>query len=123
VGAWEVPEVITLYRPVGRNELALIEESGFAEFPPRLPEQPIFYPVTNEEYATQIARDWNAKMNADKAGYVTKFNVDKSFLDDYERHVVGGSEHKEYWILAEDVDKFNASIIGPIEVIAEYRDE
>jgi hypothetical protein len=39
-----------LYRPVGPKELALIAESGFREFPPRLPEQPIFYPVTNEEY-------------------------------------------------------------------------
>jgi len=48
---------ITLYRPVGPKELALIEESGWREFPLRLPEQPIFYPVLNEEYATQIARD------------------------------------------------------------------
>jgi hypothetical protein len=113
-------ETITLYRPVGQNELALIEESGFTAFPPRLPEQPIFYPVTNEEYATQIARDWNAKMNADRAGYVTKFDVDKAFLDKYERQVVGGSEHEEYWIPAEDLAEFNSRIVGLIEVIAEY---
>jgi len=50
-----------LYRPVGRGELELIRASGFREFPPRLPEQPIFYPVLTEEYATQIARDWNTK--------------------------------------------------------------
>ena len=50
---------ITLYRPVGPQELALIEASGWREFPPRLPEQPIFYPVLNEEDAIQIARDWN----------------------------------------------------------------
>ncbi len=116
----EMHETVTLYRPVGKKELALIEESGFAKFPPRLPEQPIFYPVTNEDYATQIARDWNAKMNADKIGFVTKFNVDKAFLDKFEGQVVGGSEHEEYWIPAEDLDKFNASIVGPIEVIAEY---
>lgn len=113
-------ETITLYRPVGKNELALIEESGFTAFPPRLPEQPIFYPVTNEEYATQIARDWNAKMNADRAGYVTKFSVAKDFLDKYERKIVGGSEHEEYWIPAEDLPQFNTNIVGPIEVIAEY---
>ena len=50
-----------LYRPVGRKELELIRESGYREFPPRLPHQPIFYPALNEEYATRIARDWNTK--------------------------------------------------------------
>ncbi|MCW5960282.1 MAG: hypothetical protein KIS76_08975 [Pyrinomonadaceae bacterium] len=50
-------KTITLFRPVGKNELALIEESDFTAFPPRLPEQPIFYPVLNENYAIQIARD------------------------------------------------------------------
>jgi hypothetical protein len=113
-------EVVTLFRPVGKNELALIETSGFTAFPPRLPEQPIFYPVTNEEYAIQIARDWNSKMNADRAGYVTRFDVDKTFLDKYKRQVVGGSEHEEYWIPAEDLADFNANIVGVIEVIAEY---
>ena len=33
-----------LYRPVGEQELALIRESKYTAFPPRLPEQPIFYP-------------------------------------------------------------------------------
>lgn len=51
----------TLYRPVGQAEMDLIRASRFREFPPRLPEQPIFYPVLTEEYATQIARDWNTK--------------------------------------------------------------
>ncbi|MDG9666544.1 hypothetical protein ONV78_02275 [Hahella sp. CR1] len=47
----------TLFRPTGPNELALVEESGFKRWPPRLSEQPIFYPVCNEDYARQIARD------------------------------------------------------------------
>ena len=41
-------ETTTLYRPVGSEELRLIAASGFREFPPRLPGQPIFYPVLNE---------------------------------------------------------------------------
>jgi hypothetical protein len=41
-------ETITLYRPVGPKELELIVASGYREFPPRLPEQAIFYPVLNE---------------------------------------------------------------------------
>ena len=59
-------ETTVLFRPVGENELRLIAESGFRSFPPRLPGQPIFYPVLNEEYATQIARDWNAKNSQSK---------------------------------------------------------
>ena len=114
-------ETITLFRPVGKNELALIENSEFTAFPPRLPEQPIFYPVLNEEYATQIARDWNAKYNADKLGYVTKFEVQKEFLDNYETKIVGGKTHEEYWIPAEDLAEFNRNIVGKIEVIAEFR--
>jgi hypothetical protein len=114
-------QTTTLYRPVGESELALIRESGNTRFPPRLPEQPIFYPVLNEAYATQIARDWNAKHNRDKVGYVTRFRVRTDFLDGYEVRVVGGSEHEEYWIPAEELEEFNRNIIGEIEVIAEYR--
>jgi hypothetical protein len=79
---------ITLYRPVGPKELVLIEESGWRKFPPRLMEQPIFYPVMNEEYAIQIARDWNVP--ASGSGYVTKFNVNTEFLSRYEIQNVGG---------------------------------
>lgn len=114
-------ETITLYRPTGKNELALIEESGFTKFPPRLPEQPIFYPVCNEEYATKIARDWNAKCNADKLGYVTNFEVRKEFLDKYEAQVVGGEICEEYWIPAEELEEFDRNIVGKIEVISEFR--
>ena len=114
-------ETITLYRPVGKNELALIEASEWSAFPPRLLEQPIFYPVCNEEYATKIAREWNAKYNADKLGYVTKFEVRKEFLANYEIQVVGGEICEEYWIPAEDLEEFNKNIIGEIEVIAEFR--
>ncbi len=114
-------EITVLYRPVGEEELKLIKESGYKTFPPRLPEQPIFYPVLNEEYATQIARDWNAKYNTSKCGYVTRFRVRSAFLQRYEVQTVGGSEHQEYWIPAEDLDELNRNIIGDIEVLAEYR--
>jgi len=114
-------ETVILFRPVGKNELALIKQSDFTAFPPRLPEQPIFYPVLNEDYATQIARDWNAKYNADKIGYVTKFAVRKHFLANYEVKTVGGKTHEEYWIPAEDLEEFNRNIVGKIEVISEFK--
>src|SRR3954467_10187823 len=110
-------DTITLYRPVGPKELALIRESGDQAFPPRLPEQPIFYPVINEEYATQIARDWNVK--ASGVGYVTRFRVRTAFLQKYDVHIVGSSVHQEYWIPAEDLEQFNQNIIGLIDVISE----
>ena len=116
-------KTITLFRPVGTKELALIKESEFTAFPPRLPEQPIFYPVLNEEYAAQIARDWNAKYNEDKIGYVTKFKVRKEFLDNYEVKIVGGKTHEEYWIPAEDLEEFNQNIVGKIKVISEFKGE
>ena len=96
----------------------LVEASGWREWPPRLPEQPIFYPVLNEDYARQIARDWNVK--ASGAGYVTRFDVEKAFLDRYEVHQVGGRTILEYWIPAEDLQSLNAHIVGLIEVVAEY---
>lgn len=114
-------ETTLLYRPVGEKELELIRASGFKEFPPRLPEQPIFYPVLSEEYAVQIARDWNAKYNQDKVGYVTRFSVRTDYLSKYEVRVVGGREHEEYWIPAEELGEFNRQIVGDIEVIAEFR--
>ena len=112
-------ETVTLWRPTGPKELALIRESGMRAFPPRLPEQPIFYPVTTEDYAVKIARDWNVK--ASGAGFVTRFEVLKSFLDRYEVQNAGGRAHREYWIPAEELPAFNAAIVGEIVVVAEFR--
>ena len=112
-------ETVTLWRPVGPKELKLIEESGMRAFPPRLPEQPIFYPVLSEEYAIKIARDWNVP--ASGAGFVTRFRVSRAFLDRHAPQAAGGRAHLEYWIPAEDLPAFNDAIVGPIEVIAEFR--
>jgi hypothetical protein len=117
-----VPSTTTLYRPVGQKELDLIRESDFKAFPPRLFWQPIFYPVLNEEYAVGIARNWNTKDEASGfVGYVTRFEVRTEFLSKYDVQTVGSRVHQEYWIPAEDLEAFNQNIIGPIEVIAEFR--
>jgi hypothetical protein len=115
------PDTRALYRPVGPKELALIRDSGFRAFPPRLPEQPIFYPVLTEDCAVKIARDWNVK--ASGSGYVTRFSVRRSFLNRYEVQDAGGSLHQEYWIPAEDLPQLNENIVGVIEVIAEFNRE
>ena len=113
-------ETVTMYRPVGSKELKLIEESDFKAYPPRLPDQPIFYPVLNEDYARQIAKDWNSRLNDDKEGYVTRFNVRKDVADKYKPEVVGARMHEEIWVPAEELADFNAAIIGKIEIIAKY---
>lgn len=113
-------KTVTLFRPVGLKELELIRESGYRAFPPRLPEQPIFYPVLNEEYATQIARDWNTKHSEAGRGFVTRFEVSAEFLSRYEVQTVGGRIHQEYWIPAEDLQEFNENIVGMIQVVAEF---
>lgn len=111
-------ETVTLWRPAGPEEIALVEASGWREWPPRLPGQPIFYPVLNEEYATKIARDWNVKHSG--SGYVTRFEVRRSFLDRYQVRQAGGRTILEYWIPAGDLAELNANIVGLIEVTAEY---
>jgi hypothetical protein len=113
-------ETTVLFRPVGESELRLIVESGYRAFPPRLPSQPIFYPVLNEEYATQIARDWNAKDSESGAGYVTRFAVRTDYLSQFTVHKVGGVVHLEYWIPGEKLAEFNQNIVGPIEIVSEF---
>ncbi len=110
---------VTLYRPVGPEELALVRKSGFKSWPPRLPEQPIFYPVTNEQYAIDIASDWNVK--ASGYGAVTRFEVKRSFMERYPVHQVGAAHHTEWWVPAEDLEELNRNIVGMIEVVREYR--
>lgn len=111
-------QIITLYRPVGPKELKLIENSGWKNFPPRLPEQPIFYPVMNEDYAIQIARDWN--VGASGSGYVTMFNVSEDYIRKFDIQNVGGPIHNELWIPAEELSEFNNNIIGLIKVTKSF---
>jgi hypothetical protein len=111
----------TLYRPVGRKELELVRASGFRAFPARLPGQPFFYPVLNEEYATQIARDWNTKDEVSGyEGYVLKFGVRTDFLSRYVTNIVGASSHCEYWTPAEDMEELNCNIDGTIEITGSF---
>lgn len=111
-------KIVVLYRPTGPEEMQLIEQSNYKKWPPRLPEQPIFYPVTNEAYAIQIAKEWN--IPASGVGFVTRFHVKKSFMDKYKIEKVGGDIHTEWWIPAEDVIEMNNNIVGLIEVLHKF---
>jgi hypothetical protein len=111
-------DLVTLFRPTGLAELELVRESGYRRWPPRLPDQPIFYPVTNERYATEIASRWNTKDG--KSGFVTKFLVRAEFMRRYEIHQVGAAHHTEWWVPATELEELNGNIVGLIEVVAKY---
>lgn len=109
-----------LYRPVGQAEYELIAQTDFARFPPRLPEQPIFYPVLNRQYAHEIAEKWNTRYaDSGYKGYVTRFEVEDTFVSNYPVQTVGASYHQELWIPAEKLEEFNRHIIGKIQIIEE----
>jgi hypothetical protein len=107
-----------LFRPVGPAELALLEANGFSRWPPRLPEQPIFYPVTNFEYAAEIASKWNVAESG--TGFVTRFHVRTEFMERFDVHCVGAAHHTEWWILAELLEELNDNIVGRVEVVARF---
>ena len=108
---------IIMYRPTGQAELDLVAQSGYRAWPPRLPEQPIFYPVTNEQYAVELTQ-WN--ITDFGKGYVTRFEVDEAFMNRYTIHCVGKDYHTEWWVPAEDLAEFNQHIVGLIEVVGEF---
>lgn len=110
-----------LFRPVGRDELAKIEASGMKAFPPRLPAQPIFYPVLSFAYAEQIACDWNSTSDSHAfLGYVVEFDVDDAFAARYAPRTVGSAAHRELWVPADELAAFNRHITGDIRLVAAY---
>lgn len=114
----------TLFRPVGLYEMKLIIDEDLCRFPPRLPEQPIFYPVLNKPYADQIALEWNTKDKfSGYAGYVTQFEVDEEYISQFEEQIVGTSKHKELWIPSEELHNFNRHIHGGIRILDAYYGE
>lgn len=113
-----------LYRPTGYKELLLLKESGWAAWPPRLPDQPIFYPVTTQSYAEKIARDWNSVLAApDNYGFVARFEINAETAARYPVEQAGGRAHEELWVPAEDLALFNQGILGPIEVLCAFKDK
>lgn len=107
-----------LYRPTGLKELALVAASGWRAWPPRLADQPFFYPVLSLDYARKIARDWNARDEfSGFVGFVTRFEITAAAAQRYPVQRAGGASHEELWIPAAELDAFNQQIVAPITVI------
>lgn len=94
-------------------------EGGMKGFPPRKPEQPIFYPVLNLEYADEIAKKWNAESQS-ASGYVAKFNLDDAYAGRFEPQKVGASHHLELWVPSEELSRFNEYILPPILIVSAH---
>jgi hypothetical protein len=109
-----------LFRPVGLQELQLIADTNFRSYPPRLPDQPTFYPVLNFEYARQIAEGWNTRYNNPPCGFITRFEIEDEYAKQFNVETVGARENQELWIPAENLEEFNANIIGKITIEAAY---
>lgn len=108
-----------LYRPVGLRELELIAASGYTEYPPRLPWQPVFYPVLTPEYARAIITQWNSReAEAGHAGFITEFDVADEFVSRYQvQQLGGGATYRELWVPADELGEFNRHLLGPIRVV------
>lgn len=112
---------ITLYRPVGANELELIIDSGMKRFPPRLFWQPIFYPVLNFEYAAEIAERWNMRdAESNGVGFVTAFEIPEDHFYQFQIQTVGLDHHQELWVPAEQLEQFNNKIADGIRVMKSF---
>lgn len=114
-------KLTTLYRPVGQTELDLIAASNYQAFPPRLDWQPIFYPVLNQVYAEQIAKEWNTEDEfSGYVGYLTAFDLPAAYLEPFPIQNVGGEIHNELWIPTEELTNFNRNIVGKIKVVNQF---
>lgn len=112
----DIRSTTTLWRPVGPEELALVQASG--TFPPRLPDQPIFYPVLTHRYAAEIAEGWNVPAHG--SGFVLEFRVKDSLLSRYEPRTVRASHHRELWVPAAELAGFNDAIVGPVKLVRHF---
>ncbi len=113
-----------LYRPTGLVELKLLAANQWRAWPPRLPDQPIFYPVLTRDYARKIARDWNSVDEfSGFVGFVTEFDLEDTYAGTFEVQTAAGRAHQELWVPAEQLDAFNAHIVGAIRVIEASRAE
>lgn len=52
---------------------------------------------------------------------MTRFRVQTEFLEHYPVQQAGGRTILELWVPAEELDEFNAHLIGLIEVVHEFR--
>lgn len=112
----DIRNTTTLWRPVGPEELALVTASG--RFPPRLPEQPIFYPVLTHRYAAEIAEKWNVP--ASGSGFVLEFRVRDDLLARYAPQTAGAPHHRELWVPAAELEAFNDAIVGGVKLVRHF---
>ena len=88
-------------------------------FPPRLPEQSIFYPVLVQEYADQTAATWNTKEEP-FVGYVIEMEILDEYGARFTPQTVGSAIHRELWVPSEELAEFNNQHTKPVSVRRAY---
>jgi len=114
--------LITLYCPIGVDELIAIVVSQWRGFPPRGAERPIFHPVTTEGYGRYLGANW-AGRHGEGDCYLVRFAVGAEAVRALERRSLGGPEREELWVAGESFAAFNAAIVGGIHLIAEWSED
>lgn len=112
-------ETMVLCRPVNGLEYHLIRQLSNNSFPPRFEHQFIFYPISNEEHAAKIAKEWSVEDNT--TSFVVRFKVRTAYISMFDLYTVGNKEHQEYRISSSDMDRLNRNIVGQIETIHVFR--
>ena len=107
-----------LWRPMGQQELRLVREAGGRRWPALRSHQTHFFPMLDEDFAIRAAQNWNL---FGPVRYVARFHVETGFLGRYSTRSFGGSATPMLWVAAEELDEFNAHIVGSIEVVHEFR--
>ncbi|HWS36466.1 MAG TPA: ADP-ribosylation/crystallin J1 [Actinoplanes sp.] len=112
-------ETTALWRPAGPRELDLIRASGWRRWPPVPLERLYFYPILSESFAVTGAQHWTSSDSGVR--YVLRIHVETDFVGRYSTRSFGGSAAPMLWVPAEDMDEFNAHVVGLIEVVHEIR--
>src|SRR5438093_11552808 len=95
-----------LWRTVGFHEMEKVFEAGMKGFPPRLPEQSIFYPVLVQEYADQTVATWNTKEEP-FVGYVIEMEILDEYGARFTPQTVVSAIYGELWVPLEDLAVLN----------------
>lgn len=124
-------DTVTLRRPTGRVELALVEASDWRAWPPGPPgppKQPILCPVPHEDHALRTARCRNAP--ASGAGCATTFRGDAAFTARSPGRQAGRRTLLEMGaplaegrrrVPAEEPAGSDKRLAGPAEAVREFR--
>lgn len=113
-----IKNTVTLYKSLSPVQLATVINTDWRSFPTSLPDQKNFSPKLNKSYAEMLARQMEAAYHT--AGYVVAFQLQKSFIDQFELQTISYQEHYEYRIPVNQLEQLNRALIGQIKLVSAF---